>query len=177
MEKKPKTPQAELWTAPTCHWEETGGHLRTSLGLLPLSESQVLLASNEDSDATRAATGGGVTERCHLSPGRWYCPSQGSVETASLELKPDRDVAQPDQAEMVQRQIQMELKQRSSCSAISVFLCSLLKNFKVFWLIEIIHPSIHFLFLQINFNFRSKGYRRTFKCVVWRISRSCSKKI
>lgn len=34
-----------------------------SLGLLPLSESQVVLASNEDSDATRALTRGGVMER------------------------------------------------------------------------------------------------------------------
>lgn len=52
------------------------------------------LASNED--AVQALTGGGVTERCHLRPGRRYSPSQGSIEIASLELKTDRDAAQPE---------------------------------------------------------------------------------
>lgn len=65
----------------------------------------------------------GVTARRHLSPGRWYSPSQGSTERASLELKTDRDVAQADQAEKVQRHSQMALKQRSSCSGMCVFLC------------------------------------------------------
>lgn len=71
---------------------------------------------------------GGVTERCHLGPGRGYSPSQGSIEMASLELKTDRGVAQPDQAEMVQPHTQMQLKQ-SSCSGLCLFLYPLLKKF------------------------------------------------
>lgn len=86
-----------------------------SLGLFPLSESQVVLGSNEDADATRAVTGGGVTERFHLSPGHGYSPSQGSIEIASLERKTNSR-SQAHQAEMVHRHIQMELQQRSSCS-------------------------------------------------------------
>lgn len=73
----------------------------------------------------QALTGGGVTERCHLRPGRRYSLSQGSIEIASLELKTDRDAAQPEQAETVQRHIWKQLKQRSSCSGVCAFLCPL----------------------------------------------------
>lgn len=68
--------------------------------------SQVVLGPNEDSAATQAVAGGGGTERWHLSPGRCYSPSQGSIVIASLELTTDRDVAQADEAEMVRPCVQ-----------------------------------------------------------------------